>query len=151
MSSCGAVCEIWEFERQADDDVWQSHTENPELTIEIDRVASMIDESDELDEATATFAKEALDRAETFLSVQSDRMREENNELLPIPSIDIGPGGSIDLHWKRASWELLVNIPAARTKRPAAYYGDDYGLQTGKGNFDPRHFSSGIAAWLKHK
>jgi hypothetical protein len=40
-----------------------------------------------------------------------------------------GPEGSIDLHWKTADRELLINIPA-RSEEPIAYYGDDRAERT---------------------
>ena len=66
---------------------------------------------------------------------------------LPVPRIGPGPEGSIDLHWKQPSWELLVNIPADANEM-ATFYGDNYGVQKIRGTLDPQKFNLGIAAWL---
>ncbi len=55
--------------------------------------------------------------------------------------------GSIDLHWKQPTWELLVNIPAEETRR-AAFYGDDYGAGAIKGSGDAGRHNFGLLEWL---
>jgi hypothetical protein len=97
-------------------------------------------------EGSQSYSCATFDRAVTFLTAHSDYLRQFGLDL-PIPSIGPGPGGSIDLHWKRASWELLVNIPADVDKM-ASFYGDNYGVQKIKGNLDPKTYNTGLAAWL---
>ena len=117
------------------------------LTAEIDRVEGLIENPHQENEAQPSLdSKQALDRAATFLLSQSARLKTMCGLPAPVPDIDLGPAGSIDIHWKRGDWELLVNIPAA-TGELAAFYGDN-GSQKIKGSFDPKTFNYGIATWL---
>ena len=67
---------------------------------------------------------------------------------MEVPSIMPGPGGSIDVHWKNKSFELLINFPPA-PGAPATFYGDDYGTIVIKGQLDPMSKNPGMLLWLK--
>ncbi|MBI4661430.1 MAG: hypothetical protein HY735_21620 [Verrucomicrobia bacterium] len=69
---------------------------------------------------------------------------------IPPPKILPGPDGSIDVHWKTKTCELLVNVPAGSNQR-ADFYGDDYGSLRIKGTIDPENPSSGLLFWLTSK
>lgn len=93
------------------------------------------------------FSKETLDRAVEFLRSQSKQFQSVYGKLPPAPYIGAGPDASVDLHWERDEWELLVNIPAGPNE-PASFYGDNYGTQKIKGSLDPKSANRGILAWL---
>jgi len=146
--SSGAICE-WRS-AALDLTAWEPHTEDDlELTAELERVEKLIEKDDPEDEEQDSLRdsrKAALGRTKTFLISQSKRLGKMCGLPAPVPDIDLGPNGSIDIHWKRGDWELLVNVPAD-TRQLAAVYGDN-GLQRIKGSFDPKKFDYGIAAWL---
>lgn len=132
---------------------WERHEEkldeDPALTEELDRAETLREQHDEHGEGPLV-SPEALKRAGSFLKSQSIRAYKMYNEFTPVPNI--GPGGdkSVDLHWRRAGWELLVNIPAD-PRRLAAFYGDNYGTQKIRGTFDPVTFEWGIINWLMRR
>ncbi len=66
---------------------------------------------------------------------------------IPAPRILPGPNGSIDIHWKSQTHELLVNIPE-NSEELASFYGDDFGLVKIKGSFKPSTLNAGIICWL---
>lgn len=123
---------------------------NSELKSEIERATKMLALGDDWDEEGGLlYTKETLDRAIAFLSSHSSYLYRLCGIHLPVPILGVGPNGSVDIHWKRPTWELLVNIPADANQM-AAFYGDDYGNQEIKGNLDPEIFNVGIVEWLMH-
>lgn len=150
--SSAAVCQ-WAYETEIHK--WESHgdeeqIEDLELTAEVDRVTGLLEHQDDEELCDSVYSKGTLDRAVAFLIVQSIKLRETCGLPTPVPNIDLGPNGSIDLHWKRSNWELLVNVPAD-ANRLAAFYGDNYGSQKIKGTFDLNNFNYGLAEWLMTK
>lgn len=69
-------------------------------------------DADPEDQYTDATAK----RAEQFLDAFPDST--------PRPDIGTGPDNSIDIHWKGAGFELIVNVPADPAQ-PIACYGDN--------------------------
>lgn len=76
------------------------------------------------DEGAPGYALETWRRATGFLLALAGAMLDGFDEPLDAPRILPSAEGSIDLHWKTDSYELLINIPAD-PNRPAAYYGDN--------------------------
>jgi hypothetical protein len=119
-----------------------------ELEAEVERAKQVINTTDPSDEERGELYTEAtLDRASSFLKMHADHLLRVYKLQLPIPHIGVGPNGSIDLHWKSATSELLVNIPADANAL-VTYYGDDYGEQKVKGSMNLKTFNFGIAACL---
>ncbi len=123
--------------------------ELPHLEAEIEaaaqRILSLDDDWD--GEGSPGYDEATLGRAIEFLRTQIRGMWEIYGVEVPVPQINPGPDGSIDIHWKRVSWELLVNIP--KEEQPCAtFYGDDYGTGTIKGSIDTTHPSLGLLTWL---
>ena len=98
------------------------------------------------DEGAQKYSSETLDRALWFLRNHMQWAREKYEAVLPIPRILPGPEGSIDLHWKCESFEVLLNIPPE--PEPASFYGDDFGNAKIQGTFDPKVFNLGLMSWL---
>jgi hypothetical protein len=98
-------------------------------------------------EGSPGYSEATLDRAVAFVNAHTERLWDMYLVQPPIPSIGPGPEGSIDIHWKQPTWELLVNIPADVDKM-ASFYGDNYRTQKIKGSLDPEYFNLGIAEWL---
>jgi hypothetical protein len=130
---------------------WARQEEDRELKTEIeqanDRLLKLANDWDE--EASLGCSKDAFDRAVFFLTTHSAKGRDLCGSYPPAPKIGPGPDGSIDLHWRQKTWELLVNVPADPNQM-AVFYGDDYGTAKIKGSFDPKTVNLGIVAWLMH-
>jgi hypothetical protein len=151
--SSAAICRWETIDAQTQGEAWERHSSEPAsendlcLQAELERAEAMFEHLEDPEEEAPAYSKDALNRASAFLFAQSGRSRKMYNAFAPVPSIGPGPNGSVDLHWKRNNWELLVNIPADNNEL-AAFYGDNYGTQKIKGNFDPRTFDWGIIQWL---
>ena len=132
-----------------------------EITRRIDTMGPAVESAQEIlllkpdwdGEGSPGYERATLDRAVEFLrSVASfavDTWRAE----IPPPSIDPGPDGTIDLHWKSTSAELLINISDDPQER-ATFYGDDYGSCAVRGDIDlatPEHESLVLLSWLLKK
>ena len=101
-------------------------------------------------EGSPRYSRDAWNRAVTFLERYAKWFRETQGEEIPIPEIDPGPNGSIDIHWKSKDFELLLNIPSDPSA-PAEFYGDDYGAGKFQGTFNPASYNFGLITWLKSK
>jgi uncharacterized protein (DUF433 family) len=66
----------------------------------------------------------AVGRATGFLASLSQELADKFNVSVDPPRILPAGEGTIDLHWKTASYELLVNIPAD-PRQDISYYGDN--------------------------
>jgi hypothetical protein len=75
-------------------------------------------------EGAKGFTAETVERARAFLALLSQELADKFNVSVDPPRILPADEGSIDLHWKTASYELLVNIPADRGQE-IGYYGDN--------------------------
>lgn len=96
-------------------------------------------------ESAQGVAPDTLHRALEFLKRYYSHFRGLSIEM-PLPNIDRGPDHSVDLHWDRPSFELLINIPPGN--RFAEFYGDDRGAMQIRGTFDPSVVNSGMVEWL---
>jgi hypothetical protein len=101
-------------------------------------------------EGSEGYAEKTWKRAVEFLRRHARWVWETASMKIQPPRIRPGPSGSIDLHWKTPSYELLLNIPA-NPAESATFYGDDYGRSTVEGSFDPSAFNTGILTWLSTK
>ena len=116
---------------------------------ELSHAESLLRLGDDWDgEGSPAYSSATLDTAEEFLKILSTYVWGQLESDLPVPTIAPGPEGSVDIHWKRREWELLVNIPPAGSNEPAVFYGDNYGVEKIRGSFDPKEVSLVIAAWL---
>ena len=121
---------------------------NQQLEAEIEQAKLILNLGDDWDgEGSASYSEATLERAIAFLNMHMERLWKSYGIPSPIPSIGPGPDGSIDVHWKQPTWELLVNIPGDANEM-AAFYGDNYGTQKIKGSLNPECFNLGIAEWL---
>ena len=82
-----------------------------------------------------------------FLRGHAIAVLNSTGRAIPAPRILPVPDGSIDLHWKSGSNELLVNFPPAEGAS-AKFYGDDAGGTVIRGEIDPRRQNPGLLQWL---
>lgn len=99
-------------------------------------------------EGSAGYLASTLNRAVTFLTDNAVKYWKNSFVWVSTPEICPGPDGSIDLLWKLADRELLINIPVDENQ-PATYYGDDSknnNITKGKLNLTEKH--EWILMWL---
>jgi hypothetical protein len=108
---------------------------------------SLLQFRDDSDEGFVPYSKETLDRAIGFLKRYVSSAVKICETSVPIPRLLPGPSGSIDIHWKNDSRELVVNIPADNKAR-ALFYGDDFGSLCIKGSLDKPLAFYMIQMWL---
>lgn len=157
-SSCLARAYKCEDEERCQVQAWEPHVDenamkgvDPDLCEEIARAEAIFEQAEEVEEEDAPlYSRETLHRASAFLKAQSAQAFRMYGAFAPVPNIGIGPNGSVDLHWKKKVWELLVNIPGDN-RELATYYGDDYGEQKISGSFYQTTFDYGIVMWLMRK
>jgi hypothetical protein len=99
------------------------------------------------EEATA-ISEETWRRATEFLSRNAQSLWREHGVRIEAPRIVPVPDGTLDIHWKVAKRELLVNIPA-KTGERAKYYGDDgAGHHVVEGDLDTAAANHWLLMWL---
>ncbi len=121
---------------------------NHEIDQEIERASEAImGLEDNWDgEGSSAYSKATLDRAINFLKLHVSALIEESGKII-IPRILPGPDGSIDLHWRTAKLELLVNVPP--NDGLVSFYGDDFSDGNSiKGTFNLKSVSKHLVRWL---
>jgi hypothetical protein len=98
-------------------------------------------------EGSPGYEKQTWDRATTFLSHNIILLWQLYHVCVDVPRISPGPDGSIDIHWKSKSPELLINIPSDLSE-PADYYGDNKLGQIVKGVLDTSVKNLWLLMWL---
>lgn len=154
--SSAAICRWETIDAHKPGEAWERHSNETVsendlcLQAELERAEAKLEYiGGAEEEEVPVYSKDAFRRASIFLKAQSAQFRKMYYVPAPFPDIGPGPDGSIDLHWKRNNWELLVNIPADSNEL-AAFYGDNYGTHKIKGSFDPTTFDYGIIMCLKN-
>src|ERR1700728_152131 len=102
-----------------------------EFKAEIARATTFLNSRDE--DGEPYYSKVTLDRGIAFLKMHIDGLWRYSGIIAPVPTIGPGPKASLDLYWKTASFELLVNIPASPHEL-SSFYGRDESQQTTRGS-----------------
>jgi hypothetical protein len=119
-----------------------------ELDNAIEKSREILDLPDDWDtEGSPRYLEATWQRAISFLRIQAQCHRAHFRGEMPVPRILPGPSGSIDLHWKSARSELLVNFPEDPSA-PATFYGDDYGSACLRGTIRESDGHLGLLCWL---
>lgn len=91
----------------------------------IDKSRSILELKDNWDDAGSVgYSESTWNRTQGFLMKNALKLWRSHKTCFDAPKILPGPEGSIDLHWKTANRELLINVPA-RSQEFVSYYGDD--------------------------
>jgi hypothetical protein len=99
-------------------------------------------------EEASAISEETWRRATEFLSRNAQFLWSEHGVRIEAPRIVPVPDGTLDIHWKVAERELLVNIPAKVGER-AKYYGDDgAGHHVVEGDLDTAAANHWLLMWL---
>jgi hypothetical protein len=142
MTTLQSVLQRWPQNTKQEDDSSQ------EIEQVIEESRSLLEMEGDWDgEGSPGYSAETWSRAVEFLKDNTRRLRDILGVWGAAPSISPGPNGSIDLHWKTASRELLINIPTD-PDQPAGYYGDDSGNNRIKGTLDTSGRNEWLLMWL---
>jgi hypothetical protein len=99
-------------------------------------------------EDAATISEETWKRATEFLTRNAQLLWSEHGVRVEAPRIVPVADGTLDIHWKVAKRELLVNIPTKSEER-AKYYGDDgAGHHVVEGDLDTAAANHWLLMWL---
>jgi len=98
-------------------------------------------------EGSPGYSTATWERAIFILLREAEILWRYGRVTLPAPGIQAGPDGSIDLHWKLDTVELLINIPA-NTGELFTYYGDSKVGQIVKGSFGTNMSTQWLMLWL---
>ena len=109
--------------------------------------AMLLREPDWDDDGAEKIADRTWRTAVDFLRGHAIAVLNSTGHAIPAPRILPLPDGSIDLHWKSGSNELLVNFPPAEGVS-AKFYGDNAGGTIIRGELDPESQNSGLLLWL---
>lgn len=94
------------------------------------------------------YTRSVWERAEQFLMLQARWAQETLGIVIDAPRILPAADGTIDLHWKTDSYELLLNIPM-EPDEPAHFYGDNkYGNMPIKGTCDVSKPDRKLISWF---
>jgi len=112
------------------------------------RLTSLGDDFD--GEGSKGYSEEVVQRAGDFVRSQAVELWDRQRVLLELPDLGAGREGSVDVHWRTAKCELLVNIPASRLM-PASFYGDNYDRLKVRGTIDIGKPNLGLLGWLSER
>ena len=108
----------------------------------------ILDLADDWDEEGSLAYKEATwNRAAELVEKTAVAFHSRFGVWVDPPRLLPGPEGSIDIHWKAAERELLINIPEA-DEEPADYYGCGSLQDAIKGKLDTSLPNEWILLWL---
>ena len=99
------------------------------------------------DEGSPRFRESTWQRATEFVKLAAMAFQQRFGVWIEPPRILPGPAGSIDLHWRAAERELLINIPE-RDEAPADYYGSGDAQDAVKGKLNTALPNEWILLWL---
>ena len=131
------------------------HAETPRRFDTLAHISRALQESQQIlelkddwdGEGSLGYTKAVWNRACKFVTHNATEALNRHATVIQAPKILPGPDGSIDVHWKTAARELLVNIPRL-PDQPAEFYGDDYGSLQIKGRLNPENPPSALLLWL---
>jgi hypothetical protein len=120
--------------------------ESIEKAIETSKnILSLEDNWDE--DGSPGYVKTTWARATEFIKQTAISYWKANGTWVVAPRILPGPEGSIDIHWKTSSKELLINIPS-NNEVPAGYFGSGGSTDTVKGKLDTSSQNLWVLMWL---
>jgi hypothetical protein len=119
-----------------------------QLEAAVSRARAMLDLPDNWDdEGAVRIDHRTWDRAVGFLRRTVTTLVQERCRPVAVPAIQPVGDGSIDLHWRTATFELLLNIPSPE-REIGGFYGETTSGLTIKGKFRPELHDQGILSWL---
>lgn len=108
-------------------------------------ILALKDDWDE--EGSKNYEETTWSRSVNWVKEAALTFRKQRGLWVEPPRILPGPEGSIDIHWKTAKRELLINVPE-NLQEPADYYGCGDPKDTLKGKLDTSLSNEWILVWL---
>ncbi len=106
----------------------------------------MLDLEDDWDgEDSAGYAEATWERAARYV-IDSAKFVHELGLNMPIPKVQNGPEGTIDLFWETLSAKLLLNIPI-EIEKPAQFYGHKSDGSEIRGPVDTAQIQPWLMLW----
>jgi|GEM_PF-2258983 len=102
---------------------WYFPAEITALREAINKSRSILEEKDDRDDVE-NVSESTWNRAQSFLMKNALKMWRFHKTCFDPPKIRAVGDGTIDLHWKSPTRELLINVPVG-SEEPIGYYGDD--------------------------
>ena len=93
------------------------------------------------------YSEATWQRAVQFVRLQWEEYVRLFCEPMPLPAIQPGPHGSIDVFWDTLEFDLLVNIPSDPNQE-AEFSGDRNGKRKFDGTLNPTIPNRGLLSWL---
>jgi hypothetical protein len=100
------------------------------------------------EEGSPSYAEHTWKRAVGFLWNQAKWFWERHHLVIDPPRISPGPDGSIDIHWKTVTAELLVNVPTSKASA-LSFYGDTTTGSHIQGSIKDTDYKQALWLWLK--
>jgi hypothetical protein len=101
------------------------------------------------DEGSEGYTASTWQRVADFVSAQANAAR-NSGLLIGVPVIAPADRGSIDIHWRNADCDLLINVPA-QLQKPGTYYGSNQRGETVSGRLDTQGPRSDLLLWLTNR
>lgn len=118
------------------------------IVVAFEKAKYLLELSDNWDEAGGSpVSPETWKRALEFVVIHAALVWARHAAIIPPFRVLPGPDGSIDLHWKTTTRELLINIPSD-SDMPATFYGDNFGAGQQRGSIKLGDLNVSIFAWL---
>ncbi|HEV7405932.1 MAG TPA: hypothetical protein VGO11_23505 [Chthoniobacteraceae bacterium] len=105
-------------------------------------------ENDWDDCGSLAFEESHWRRVFEFVTGCLNSLWQNHGKTMLAPSIVPVSQGSIDIHWKTAESELLINVPSDPSLL-ATFYGDNFGRQKVKGSLELQEDDYCLLLWLK--
>jgi len=132
--------------------------DNPQMSSLLANISAEIERSREIlklepdwdGEGSPNYSEDTWNRAKDFLWNQAKWFSEQYHRAIGCPRIAPGPDGSIDIHWKTDTAELLINVPTDRSE-PLSFYGDTKSGSHVKGSLKDSDYRQAMWLWLQEE
>ncbi len=119
------------------------------LTVAINKSRWILDLLDDWDEAGApAYELQTWQRAVNFLCLSATTLWGDTGIVVPVPQIQNGPEGTIDLFWESDEATLLINVPVNPAESAMFYGSNNRGDET-RGTIQMTHANSSLLLWAK--
>lgn len=119
-----------------------------ELVAAVNSSREMLGWGDNWDgEGSLGYTETVWRQATVFLITNANELWARQHRTIPVPQIEPGPNGSIDLHWQADGKELLINVPDD-AGGPATFYGDNASAEFVKGSLNTSADAQWLLMWL---
>ncbi len=98
-------------------------------------------------EGSQGYVNVTVERAQQFVLNLFQRVWQDRIHALPLPSLQPGIEGEVDIHFKTPKFELLLSVPRDHGEQ-VSFYGDDYAANKIKGTLKDAECLNVVASWV---